>query len=306
MKQVSWGASETKVPAVVLGCMRLEALNAAQAAAHIEKAVSLGVNFFDHADIYGQGRCESLFADALAQTELKREDLWIQSKCGIVSGVCYNFDKNHILTAAEGILKRLNVEYLDSLLLHRPDALMEPEEVAAAFDQLYAQGKVRHFGVSNHNPGQIKLLKKYVDQPIEANQLQFGLGHAGMVSRGMEVNVHSDGAASRDGGILDYCRLEDITIQTWSPFQYGMFRGVFFGVPQYEKLNKELEVLGAEYGVSPTTMASAWILRHPAGMQLIAGTMKGSRLEEIAKAAEVKLSREHWYRLYLAAGYDMP
>lgn len=306
MKEVTWGASPEKVSAVALGCMRLEGLDTAKAAAHIEKAVELGVNFFDHADIYGQGRCESLFAEALSQTALRREDLWIQSKCGIVSGVCYNFSKEHILNAAEGILKRLKVEYLDSLLLHRPDALMEPEEVAAAFDQLHSQGKVRHFGVSNHNPGQIKLLKKFVSQPIEANQLQFGIAHAGLISRGMEVNVLSDGAVSRDGGVLDYCRLENITIQTWSPFQYGMFRGVFFGTEKYAKLERELEALGAEYGVSATTMAAAWILRHPAGMQLIAGTMNPDRLAQIAKAAEVNLSREHWYRLYLAAGYSMP
>jgi len=306
MKQVNWGASGLKVSAVTLGCMRLQALDVARAAAHIEKAVELGINFFDHADIYGGGACESLFAEALAQTQLKREDLWIQSKCAIVPGVCYDFSREHILTAVEGILKRLNTPYLDSLLLHRPDALMEPEEVAQAFDQLYTQGKVRHFGVSNHNPGQIKLLKKFVNQPIEANQLQFGIAHAGMISRGMEVNVLSDAACSRDGGVLDYCRLEDITIQTWSPFQHGMFKGVFFNEPRYEKLNKELETLGAQYGVSPTTLASAWILRHPAGMQLIAGTMKPARLEEIAKAAEVPLTREHWYRLYLAAGYAMP
>lgn len=306
MKQVFWGASGKKVSAVALGCMRLERLTAAQAAAHIEKSMELGINFFDHADIYGGGTCESLFAEALSQTDFNREDMWIQSKCAIVPGVCYDFSRDHILTAAEGILKRLNVEYLDSLLLHRPDALMEPEEVAEAFDRLYSQGKVRHFGVSNHNPGQIRLLKKFVEQPIEANQLQFGIAHAGLISRGMEVNVLSEGAVSRDGGVLDYCRLEDITIQTWSPFQYGMFQGVFFGVPQYEKLNRELELLGAEYGVSPTTLASAWILRHPAGMQLIAGTMNPGRLEEIARAAEVRLTREHWYRLYLAAGYSMP
>ena len=306
MKHVTWGASGIPVSAVALGCMRLEKLNAQQAAEYLEKAVEMGIDFFDHADIYGGGRCESLFADALSRTSLKREDLWIQSKCGIVSGVCYNFSKEHIISATEGILKRLDTPYLDSLLLHRPDALMEPEEVAEAFDQLYAQGKVRHFGVSNHNPGQIKLLKKYVRQPIEANQLQFGIAHAGMISRGMEVNVLTDGACSRDGGVLDYCRLEDITIQTWSPFQHGFFRGVFFGEPKYEKLNKELEILGEEYGVSPATLASAWILRHPAGMQLIAGTMDEGHLKEIAAAADVKLSREHWYRLYLAAGYMMP
>ena len=306
MKQVSWGASGKKVSAVVLGCMRLEALSEQQAAAHLEKAAELGITFFDHADIYGQGCCETLFAKALARTSLRREDLWIQSKCGIVSGVCYNFSQEHILKSVDGILERLNVEYLDSLLLHRPDALAEPEEVAAAFDKLAEQGKVRHFGVSNHNPGQIKLLKKFVEQPIEANQLQFGLGHAGLISRGMEVNVHTDGAVSRDGGVLDYCRLEDITIQTWSPFQYGFFQGVFFGAPGYEKLNAELEALGEKYGVSPTTVAAAWILRHPAGMQLIAGTMNSDRLAQIAKAADISLSREDWYKLYLAAGNMMP
>lgn len=306
MKKVTWGASGIPVSAVALGCMRLERLNADEAARYLEKAVELGINFFDHADIYGRGRCESLFAEALSRTSLKREDLWIQSKCGIVSGVCYNFSREHILSSVDGILKRLNVEYLDSLLLHRPDTLMEPEEVADAFDQLYSQGKVRHFGVSNHNPGQIKLLKKYVNQPIEANQLQFGIAHAGMISRGMEVNVLSDSACSRDGGVLEFCRLEDITIQTWSPFQHGMFKGVFFDEPKYEKLNKELEVLGREYGVSAATMASAWILRHPAGMQLIAGTMNEDHLAEIAAAADVKLTREHWYRLYMAAGYMLP
>ena len=306
MKKVNWGASQLKVSAVALGCMRLEALTPTEAARYLEKAVSLGIDLFDHADIYGQGRCESLFAKALAQTELKREDLWIQSKCGIVSGVCYNFDKDHILRSADGILKRLNVEYLDSLLLHRPDALMEPEEVAAAFDQLHAQGKVRHFGVSNHNPGQIQLLKKYVRQPIEADQLQFGLGHAGMISRGMEANVHSDGAASRDGGILDYCRLEDITIQTWSPFQYGMFEGSFLGNDKFPELNARLDALAEEYGVSNTAIAAAWILRHPAQMQLIAGTMNEQRLSQIAAAADITLTRRQWYELYLAAGNILP
>lgn len=306
MKKVTWGASGIPVSAVALGCMRLERLNADEAARYLEKAVELGIDFFDHADIYGGGRCESLFAEALSRTSLRREDLWVQSKCAIVPGVCYDFSKEHILSSVDGILKRLNTEYLDSLLLHRPDTLMEPEEVAEAFDQLYAQGKVRHFGVSNHNPGQIKLLKKYVNQPIEANQLQFGIAHAGMISRGMEVNVLSDSACSRDGGVLEFCRLEDITIQTWSPFQHGMFRGVFFDEPKYEKLTKELEVLGQEYGVSAATMASAWILRHPAGMQLIAGTMNEHHLAEIAAAADVKLTREHWYRLYTAAGYMLP
>ena len=303
MKLIPWGPSALPTSAVALGCMRLERYNAKEAAAYIETAMDCGIRFFDHADIYGGGKSEEVFGKVV--TPALREKLIVQTKCGIRPGL-FDFSYEHIVKSVEGSLKRLGMEYIDVLLLHRPDALMEPEEVAAAFDQLHAQGKVRHFGVSNHNPSQIKLLKKYVDQPIEADQLQFGLGHAGMVSRGMEVNVHSDGAASRDGGILDYCRLEDITIQTWSPFQYGMFRGVFFGVPQYEKLNKELEVLGAEYGVSATTMASAWILRHPANMQMIAGTMNPDHLKEICEAADVQLSRKHWYELYLSAGNVMP
>ena len=306
MKMIPWGPGALPASAIALGCMRLERYNPAEAARYLETAMECGIRFFDHADIYGQGRCETLFGQALAQTDIQREDIWIQSKCGIVSGVMYDFSKEHILKSTEGILKRLNVEYLDSLLLHRPDALMEPEEVAEAFDVLESSGKVRHFGVSNHNPSQIQLLKKCVKQPIEANQLQFGLGHSSMIRSGMEVNTLFDGATDRDGGVLNYCRLHDITIQTWSPFLYGMFEGVFLGSEKFAALNAKLEELGKEYGVSPTVMATAWILRHPAKMQLIAGTMNPEHLKEICSAADVELSRKHWYELYLAAGNVMP
>ena len=306
MKQINWGNSGKQVSAVAMGCMRLTALNAQEAAAYLEKAVELGVTFFDHADIYGGGECETLFGKALSQTSLKREDIWVQSKCAIVPGIMYDFSKEHILSSVDGILKRLDTPYLDSLLLHRPDALVEPEEVAEAFDALYTSGKVRHFGVSNHTPGQIMLLQQWVDQPIEANQLQFGLGHTGILRSGMECNMESDGAVHRDGEILPFCRINRITIQTWSPFQYGMFQGTFLDNPLFPELNRKLQEIADGYGVSKTSIAAAWILRHPAGMQLIAGTMKESRLEEIAAAADVQLSREHWYRLYLAAGYSMP
>lgn len=306
MKMIPWGPGALPTSAIALGCMRLERYNAKEAAGYIETAMDCGIRFFDHADIYGAGRCESLFGEAFAQTGIKREDVWVQSKCGIVSGVMYDFSKEHILTSVDGILKRLNMEYLDSLLLHRPDALMEPEEVAEAFDILESSGKVRHFGVSNHNPSQIKLLKKCVKQPIEANQLQFGLGHSSMIRSGMEVNTLFDGATDRDGGVLNYCRLNDITIQTWSPFLYGMFEGVFLGSEKFPALNAKLEELGKEYGVSPTVMATAWILRHPAKMQMIAGTMNPEHLKEICSAADVELSRKHWYELYLSAGNVMP
>ncbi len=306
MKMIPFGSSGEKVSAVALGCMRLTALTKAQAAEHVASAVELGVNFFDHADIYGAGQCESLFAQAVKEAGISRDQMWIQSKCGIVSGVCYNFDKEHILKAADGILKRLEVDYLDSLLLHRPDALMEPEEVAEAFDLLHAQGKVRCFGVSNHTAGQLKLMDKHLNQKLQVNQLQFGLGHPSLVRTGMECNMMTEGACVRDGEVLTYCRTEDITIQTWSPFQYGMFQGHFFGSEQHKELNGTLEALAAEYGVTPTTLASAWILRHPAKMQLIAGTMNKNRLAEIAAATQVSLTREHWYKLYMAAGNILP
>jgi predicted oxidoreductase len=247
-----------------------------------------------------------LFGKAFPLTASNREKTILQSKCGIRPGVAFDFSKEHILSSVDGILRRLGTDYLDVLLLHRPDALMEPEEVAEAFDILFSSGKVRHFGVSNHNPSQIKLLKKCVQQPIEANQLQFGLGHSSMIRSGMEVNTLFDGATDRDGGVLNYCRLNDITIQTWSPFLYGMFEGVFLGSEKFLALNAKLAELGAEYGVSPTTMAAAWILRHPAKMQMIAGTMNPAHLKEICAAADVLLSRKHWYELYLSAGNVMP
>ena len=294
MKKVNWGATEIKVPAVTLGCMRLEALNVSEAAKYLEKAVSLGIDFFDHADIYGQGRCETLFGQALAQTDIKREDIWIQSKCGIVSGVMYDFSKEHILKSAEGILKRLNVEYLDSLLLHRPDALMEPEEVAAAFDQLADQGKVRHFGVSNHNSYQIELLNKYLgeDNPIVVNQLQFSLTNTTMIDSGLNVNMENGAAVNRDDSVLDYCRLHDITIQPWSPFQYGFFEGCFIDNPKFPKLNAKLDELAEKYGVANTTIAMAWLLRHPAKLQPVTGTINPKRIVDCAKAADITLTRE--------------
>lgn len=306
MKQVNWGMSGKQVSAVALGCMRLERLEEKQAAEYIAKAVELGITFMEHADIYGGGKCESLFSAALKQTRISREDLWIQSKCGIVPGLRYDFSRDYILTAVDGILKRLDTPYLDSLLLHRPDALCEPEEVAEAFDILYTSGKVRHFGVSNHTPGQILLLETCVDQPIEANQLQFGLGHTSMLRSGMEANMYTDGAVHRDGEVLNFCRINGITIQTWSPFQYGMFRGCFLDNPEFPELNEKLRQIGESYGVSPTAIAAAWVLRHPANMQLIAGTMNPGRLEDIAAAADIRLTRQEWYDLYAAAGNILP
>ena len=304
MKQVKFGSEELGVSSVILGCMRIN--NAEDPVKVIETAVENGINFFDHADIYGDGSCETIFADALAKTNYKREDLFIQTKCGIVPGKMYDFSKKHIIESVEGSLKRLRVDYVDALLLHRPDTLMEPEEVAAAFDQLESEGKVKYFGVSNQNPGQIELLKKYVRQPLLANQLQFGIKHTEMIDQGIHVNMTDTGSFDHDGGILEYSRLHDMTIQAWSPYQYGFFEGVFIGNEKFPELNQKLEEMAEKYNTTPTGIASAWILRHPANMQVIAGTMTPHRIEEIAKASEVQMSREDWYSVYLAAGNILP
>ncbi|MDT2756693.1 aldo/keto reductase [Enterococcus asini] len=304
MKQVNLGPNEIGVPAVILGCMRIT--EAKDPVAVIETAMANGINFFDHADIYGGGKCETIFAEAFAQTQYKREDIFLQSKCGIVPGVMYDFSKEHIIQSVEDSLKRLKVDYLDSLLLHRPDTLMEPEEVAAAFDQLAAAGKVKYFGVSNQYSRQIELLQKYVRQPLIINQLQFGVMHTGMVDFGLHVNMTDPRSVDHDDGVLEFSRMNDMTIQAWSPYQYGFFEGVFVDNDKFPELNKALEEMADKYHTTKTGIASAWILRHPANMQVIAGTMNLGRIEEIAKASEVVLSREDWYGIYLAAGNDLP
>ena len=306
MKKVNWGNTGMTVPAIAAGCMRLTNLDETSAAKYIENVMEHGVNFFDHADIYSAGECEVLFGKAFSMTDYKREDIFLQTKCGIVPGVMYDLSKEHIVSSVDKALKRLNMEYIDALLLHRPDALVEPEEVAAAFDELEAAGKVRYFGVSNMKPMQIELLKKCVKQPLVANQLQVSAAHTTMIANGMEVNMLTNGAIDRDGSVLDYCRLHDMTIQAWSPFQYGMIEGAFFQNDNFATLNNKLAELGEKYGVSATTMAVAFLLRHPANMQVLAGTMNTERFDEICKACDVQLSKQDWYQIYLAAGNILP
>lgn len=306
MNTIKLSNTDFHVPAVAAGCMRINCLDEKALSSYIEGCIELGINFFDHADIYAGGECEKLFRQALSNMNINREDIVLQSKCGIIPGVMYDFSKEHIISSVDGTLKRLGTDYLDILLLHRPDALVEPEEVAQAFDILESSGKVRHFGVSNQKPMQMELLQKYVRQKLVVNQIQYSIPFSNIVANGMEVNMLTDGAIDRDGSVLDYCRLKDITIQTWSPFQYGFFEGVFIGSDKYPELNKVLNELADKYNVTPTTIATAWILRHPANMQVIAGTTKLSRMKEIAAATSVKLERSEWYRLYLSAGHMLP
>ena len=295
-----------RLPSVAVGCMGLNKLDETGAKNFISAALDEGLNFFDHADIYGGGECESVFGAAFASLGLAREKVFLQSKCGIVPGKMYDFSKKHILESVDGSLSRLRTDYLDILLLHRPDALMEPEEVAEAFSELKRSGKVRAFGVSNMHPYQIELLKSYVKEPIVANQLQFSPAHAGMVASGFEVNMLTDGANSRDGYIMEYCRLHGIAVQAWSPFRYGFFDGVFLGDKKYEKLNAVLGRLAEKYGVDPAGIVTAWILRHPAKTQVVTGTTSVKHLMDAAGGADVVLTREEWYEIYKAAGYILP
>ena len=293
---------------IILGCMRMPALTVEEAAGMIRTAAEEGINFFDHATCYGNGEAETRFGDAFPQTGLKREKVYIQSKCGLYfDRTEFSWQKEDIIASAEVILGRLKTDYLDALLLHRPDLLFDPEEVAEAFDTLAASGKVRHFGVSNVTPGQLELLRKYVKQPLVFNQLQFSLEQSQLIDGGLYLNNKTtDMSIDRDNGILDYCRLHDITIQAWSPLQFGMFKGCFVDHPDFPELNKALAEVGEKYGVSKTAVAIAWILRHPAKMQAIAGTMNPAHLKDICEAAKVEMTHQEWYKLYLASGKFLP
>lgn len=306
MKQVTIG--KAKAPAVIQGCMRIADLSVAELRALISALLDEGVNYWDHADIYGGGACESLFGEALRGMPGVWDKLILQSKCGIRPGsfTRYDFSKEYIVASVEGSLRRLGTDHLDYLLLHRPDLLMEPEDVAEAFSLLQAQGKVLHFGVSNHTPGQIELLKTCVEQEIEINQLQFSLAHTLLLDAPAYLNTADAHGVSRDAGVLDYCRRSGITIQCYSPFQYGVFEGTFLGNPAYAELNRVLETLAEKYGTTVNGVAAAWILRHPAGMQVVNGSTNRARAVSVARGSEIALTREEWYELYAAAGNRLP
>ncbi len=301
------GNSALEVPRIAIGCMRLKNKEVSDIAKLIRYSVDRGYNFFDHADIYGQGTCESLFAEAFKQTGLKREEVIIQSKCGIVPGKMYDFSREHILESVEGSLKRLDTDYLDVLVLHRPDALMDAKEVADTLNELCESGKVHYFGVSNFRPSQIERLKKYMKQPILVDQLQLSITESNMIASGLEVNMTSSGSFDHDGSVLDYCMLNDISVQAWSPFQFGFFEGTFIGNrDKYAKLNSTLDELAEKYSVTPYGIATGWLLRHPANIQMISGSTNIDHLQLIFDGENVSLTREEWYRLYLDAGHILP
>lgn len=311
MKHVAMPHTDISAPNVVLGLMRIAEKSDDEIRTLVRTAREAGIDFLDHADIYGGElhRCEERFAQALQLSPSEREQVTIQTKAGIVpDGPYFDYSYEHLIESVEGSLKALQTDHIDILLLHRPDALLEPEEVARAFDELHASGKVRHFGVSNHTPRQIDLLAKHLNQPIVANQLQLSITHSTFIAQGIAANMQgTDQAIVRDGGgILDYCRLHDITVQAWSPFQAKFFDGVFLGHPDFAELNQVIDRLAAKYEVAPEAIATAWITRHPAQMQVVLGTTTPQRVSDAAAGSEIPLTRPEWYELFRAAGWIVP
>jgi len=316
MKQLNLGGTSWQASAAALGIMRMGTLNVDDAVKALQAAHEAGINYIDSADIYGDGLSEETFGKALKASDFNRDDFYIQSKGGIVLdparshdglvfGQRYDFSKQHLLDAVDGILERMGIDYLDAFLLHRPDPLMEPEEIADAFDTLQRAGKVRHFGVSNFNVQQYLMLQEAVDQKLMFNQLQFSAAHSQMISEGLQVNMDNSPVAT-DGGMLEFARRKNITIQAWSPFQYGLFEGMFIDDPKYPELNLKLQELADKYGVSKNGIATAWILRHPANIQVLLGTMNPDHIKDSAAGADVKLTKQEWYDIYLSAGNILP
>ena len=308
MRYITLGQDDKELSEIVLGMMRIEDKSVKEVEEIVETALSVGINAFDLADIYGRGRCEELLGIVLKNRSDLREKMWIQSKCGIriEEFTYFDFSKDYIIKSVDGILQRLKIDHLDSLLLHRPDALMESDQVAEAFDLLYKQGKVRDFGVSNQNPMMMELLKKDIKQPLAVNQLQLSAAFTPGFESGFHVNMEDSQAAMRDGSIFEYCKLHDVVIQAWSVLQFGYFKGNFVGNEKFQALNQVLDRLAIKYGVTSSTIAISWILRYPAKMQAVVGTTNPKHLREVSQAGNFSLTRKEWYEIYLAAGNNLP
>ena len=315
MKHIKLGKSDLVVSQIALGCMGLGGSWDASSLLTkedekvtlkiVEAALEQGINFFDHADIYKRGKAETVFSSIWEANLVNREDIYIQSKCGIRLGgdlwdgsaPHYDFSYEHIIKSVDESLSRLKTDYLDGLLLHRPDTLMEPEEVVKAFSELKASGKVRYFGVSNHNGAQIDLLQSYLDEPLMTNQMEMSLVQANLIDEGLNVNSLVNPLDYRSQGTLEYCRRHQITLQAWSPLAGGALTSDVV-LPEYEEMTKLIRYYATEFGVSPEAIVIAWLLRHPAQIQPIVGTTTPARLQAICEAKNVQLTREQWYRLY--------
>lgn len=305
MKTYQIPRTDLKTQRIALGCMRMSNLSIEKAATVIETALENKINYFDHADIYGQGKSELIFAEAITQLGYSRDQYILQSKVGIRNGY-YDWSYNHIIKSTESILKRLNTDYLDVLLLHRPDTLMDLDEVAEAFHKLVQSGKVLYFGLSNVNAMQMELIQSRVDVPLVFNQLQFGPAHTPLIDLGLNVNTKKKSALDVSQPTLEYCQLNQVTIQAWSPFQVDLKQGLFMNHSDYQLLTKVIHQMAAKYGESFEAIVVGWILRHPANMQVIVGSMNPTRIQKMAQALTISMSREDWYTIYKAAGNSLP
>ena len=290
---------------IALGCMRLGKLSIEEAEKLILFAVENNIKLFDHADIYGNRKCEMIFGEVLKRNPSIREKIIIQSKCGICKGY-YDLSKEHIIKQVEESIRLLNCGYLDILLLHRPDALVDYQEVNEAFNYLYDKGLVKSFGVSNMNPMQIELYNKYLDHKVEHNQVQFSIVHSHMISEGLFVNMSETEASNRSGNMLEYAMLKDIKLQAWSSLMASWDDGSFIDNPKYEKLNNKLSILAEKYKATKNAIAVSWILRHPSNIIPIVGTTSVNHLSEIIKSLDINLTREEWYSLYLSSNHILP
>ncbi len=308
MEYIKIGKSDLNSSRIILGCMRISEMSLEQLEEYLEFAVKNGITLFDHADIYGGGKSEEIFGSVMLRRPDLREKIQIQSKCAIRTGkvTYYDLSKDYIIESVDEILKRLKIEYLDILILHRPDALMEPEEISEAFDILEKNGKVKNFGVSNFNKYQFEFLQKNLKQKLIVNQLQFSVTNSHMVGAGLQANTDFESSASRDGGFIDYARINQVTVQAWSPIQFGWFSGTFIDNDQYSNLNKVLDRIAMEKNTNKTAVVIAWILRHPAKMQVIVGTTSIQRLGDICESINVKLTKKEWYEIYTSAGHTLP
>lgn len=306
MKYIQLHNTPLKVSQIALGCMRIADKSVDEVESLVKTALESGINFFDHADIYGAGKSEALFGEVLKRNPDLREKMILQTKCAIIPGKMYDSSKEHIINSVNASLERLHTDHVEILLLHRPDALCDPREVAEAFDELYESKKVQYFGVSNYTPLQIQLLQKYTKHPIIINQLQLSIVHSVMIDSGLNMNMKESWAQDKDGGVLDFCRINDITIQAWSIIQASWAEGSFINHPSYKKLNEIMQSMTSKYSCTKAAIATAWILRHPAGIQAITGTTSPIHLRETIQATNINLTREEWYKLYLASGKPLP
>nr|WP_208607144.1 aldo/keto reductase [Paenibacillus typhae] len=324
MKTLPLNARGIPASRIALGCMGLgggwdheplTAENIRQGHDAVEAALSIGINFFDHADIYTRGKAEKVFGQIFKDRPRLREEIIIQSKCGIRliepgdTSNTFDISGEHILRSVDGTLSRLGTEYLDILLLHRPDPLMDPEEIAEALRQLKKAGKVRHFGVSNMSASQIRLLQHYCDEPFIVNQLHMSLAQISWLDAMVSVNREPWKDITFPEGTVEYCRMENIQLQAWGPLAQGSFSGRSLeGQPENIVQTAALvSSLAEQKNTTPEAIVLSWLMTHPAAIQPVIGTVNPKRIAACAGADKVGLSRKEWYELYISSrGEKLP